>query len=145
MSKYTRPEFVLTALRLTIAVVLLAPVYFRERSKHREAIKNLPLTRTLLPAVVLAFHLISQWSFGARLTAVAQSTLICVNLVPILTLFFTFWAAKEKINRAEILGTVLAVLGLMILTGRDAASSGSNLAGNIVCITINASLAAYLA
>ena len=134
---------VLTALRLTIAVVLLAPVYLRERRRHREAMQGINLARTLPPAAVLAAHLIS-WSIGARMTAVAQSTLI-VNLVPVAMPFFLFWFVKERIARTEVIGTAVAVLGLVLLTSHDSGSGTGSLPGNLVCVGSMLLFALYLA
>ena len=141
-ASHTQP-IVLTALRLTIAVVLLTPVYLHERRKHREAAASLGLARTLPPAVVLAAHLIS-WSIGARMTAVAQSTLI-VNLVPVAMPFFLFWFARERITRAEVVGTGIAILGLVVLTYHDLGAKGGSLAGNGVCVVSMLLFALYLA
>src|SRR5450631_3464226 len=72
--------FVLTAMRLVLASVLLAPVLLAQLATHGAAFTRDHMRRTILPSVVLALHLIS-WTLGARMTAVAQATLI-VNLVP---------------------------------------------------------------
>src|SRR5476651_1261388 len=98
--------FVLTAMRLTIGAILLTPVFLYERRRYPGAFTAAHLRRTRLPAVVLAFHLMS-WTLGARMTVVAQATLI-VNLVPIAVPFFLFWIVKERINKTEVAGTVLA-------------------------------------
>ena len=53
------------------------------------------------------------------MTAVAQSTLI-VNLVPIALPFFLLALAGERLNGAEVAGTLLAILGLVGLSVKDA-------------------------
>ncbi|HXQ80765.1 MAG TPA: DMT family transporter [Opitutaceae bacterium] len=123
--------FVLSALRLLIAAGFLAPLFVAEMRRHGAAFTGDHLRRTRLPALVLAVHMIS-WTLGARITAVAQSSLI-VNLVPIALPFLLFWIASERINRAEVAGTVLAVIGLMMLSARDALTAGGSLAGDTVC------------
>ena len=135
--------FVLTALRLLIAAVLLAPVLLSEMRRHGAAFTRDHLRRTRAPALVLAVHMIS-WTLGARMTAVAQSTLI-VNLVPVALPFFLFWIASEQINRAEVTGTVLAILGLLMLSAKDAFTGGGSVAGDAVCLVSMLLFALYLA
>jgi drug/metabolite transporter (DMT)-like permease len=78
------------------------------------------------------------------MTAVAQSSLI-VNLVPIAVPFFLFWFARETINRAEVAGTLLAILGLLVLSARDGLVGGGSLAGDAVCFGSMLLFALYLA
>ena len=105
----TTDPFVLTALRLVIASFLLAPVFLLQLRRHPGAFTRHHLRRTHLPALVLALHLIT-WTLGARMTAVAQATLI-VNLVPIALPFFLLGLAKEQsrdVYSVETLGGELA-------------------------------------
>jgi drug/metabolite transporter (DMT)-like permease len=135
--------FVLTALRLVIAAVLLLPVFVAERRRHGAAFRAAHLRRTHLPAAVLALHLIL-WTLGARMTAVAQATLI-VNLVPVAVPFFLLGLAHERINRAEVAGTVLALAGLGILSARDALKGGGSAGGDGICFLSMLLFALYLA
>jgi drug/metabolite transporter (DMT)-like permease len=134
--------FVLTALRLLIAAVLLAPVQLSQMRTHGAAYTGDHLRRTRLPALVLALHMIL-WTLGARMTAVAQSTLI-VNLVPVALPFFLFWLARERINRTELVGTSLAILGLLTLSLKDAFLGGGSIAGDAVCFASMLLFAFYL-
>jgi drug/metabolite transporter (DMT)-like permease len=118
-------------------------VLFLELRMHGAAFTRDHLRRTRIPSLVLALHLIS-WTLGARMTVVAQSTLI-VNLVPIALPFFLYALAGERLNGAEIAGTVLAILGLVGLSVRDALSGGGSLAGNAVCFVSMLFFALYLA
>ncbi len=138
----TQP-FVLTAIRLVIAVALLSPVFFRELRRNQGSFTAAHAHRTRLPALVLALHLIT-WTVGARMTAVAQSSLI-VNLVPIALPFFLHWIATERINRAEVVGTALAVAGLAVLSFREALTGGGSLPGDAMCLLSMLLFALYLA
>ncbi len=138
----TTDPLVLTALRLVIAFVLMAPVFLVELRRHRGAFTADHLRRTRAPALVLAGHLIL-WTFGARMTAVAQSTLI-VNLVPVALPFFLLYMVQERINRAEVVGTALAVAGLAILSVKDAFRGGGSLAGDALCFGSMLLFALYL-
>jgi drug/metabolite transporter (DMT)-like permease len=135
--------FVLTALRLVIAVVFLAPVLWSELRRHGPAFTREHLRRTRLPALVLAGHLIL-WTLGVRMTAVAPATLI-VNLVPVALPFFLYGLASERINRAEVAGTALAILGLVVLSFKDALRGGGSVAGDAVCFASMLLFALYLA
>jgi len=125
------PPIVLAAMRLLLAAVLLAPVFWRDWRRHRAAFTRDHLRRALLPAGVLALHFIS-WAYAARMTAAAQATLI-VNLVPIAIPFFLHALLGERINRREILGTALALGGIVVLTAGDALTGGGDFRGNLVC------------
>jgi drug/metabolite transporter (DMT)-like permease len=139
----TSDPLVLTALRLVIAFIFLLPVLFAQMRKHRGSFTRDHLRRTHAPAAVLALHLIL-WTLGARMTAVAQATLI-VNLVPIALPFFLLWLARERINRAEVAGTVLSVAGLLILSVKDALKGGGSPAGDTVCFASMLLFGFYLA
>jgi drug/metabolite transporter (DMT)-like permease len=139
----TTDPLVLTAFRLVIAFVFLSPVLLWQLRKHKGAFTRAHLRRTRAPALVLALHLLS-WTIGARMTVVAQATLI-VNLVPIAVPFFLLWLARERINRTEVAGTILAVIGLAILSVKDALRGGGNLAGDAVCFVSMVLFGLYLA
>ncbi|HEY4989864.1 MAG TPA: DMT family transporter [Opitutaceae bacterium] len=135
--------FVLTAFRLVIASVFLTPVFVAQLGKYPGGFTRAHFRRTHAPALVLALHLIS-WTLGARMTVVAQATLI-VNLVPIALPFFLLWLVRERINRTEVVGTVLAIAGLVILSLKDALKGGGSLAGDAVCFASMLLFGLYLA
>jgi drug/metabolite transporter (DMT)-like permease len=139
----TTDPLVLSAFRLVIAFILLTPVLVAQLRRHGSAFTRSHLRRTHAPALVLAAHLIL-WTLGARMTVVAQATLI-VNLVPIALPFFLVWLARERINAAEVAGTVLAIAGLVILSVKDALRGGGNLAGDAVCFAAMLLFGLYLA
>lgn len=138
----TTHPFVLSAVRLWIAALLLTPLFWHEWRKHRGALPAGWLTRTTLPALMLSAHFIS-WAYGARMTMTAQASLI-VNLAPVALPFFLHWLLAERITGREILGTVLALSGVGVLSARDAFSGGGDLAGNIVCFGSMLMFAWYL-
>lgn len=137
------PPILIAAIRLLLAVVFLAPVFLRDLRAHRGAYTRAHFQRTWLPALALALHLMS-WTFGARMTLAAQATLI-VNLVPIAIPFFLHALVGEKINRAEILGTAIAVGSVVLLTAHDAFRGHIDGWGNLVCFGSLLLFAWYLA
>ncbi|MET0262091.1 MAG: DMT family transporter [Rariglobus sp.] len=139
----TTHPFVLSAVRLVIAATLLTPLFWWEWRKHRGKLPSGWWLRTTLPALALSAHFIS-WAYGARMTLTAQASLI-VNLAPVALPFFMHWLLAERINRREIVGTVLALSGVVLLSARDAFAGGGDLVGNLVCFGSMLVFAWYLA
>ncbi len=141
-ASHTHP-FMLAALRCAIAAVILAPLAWREYRRHHEVYDREHLRRTFLPALVLALHFLS-WSYGARMTIAAQASLV-VNLAPAAIPFFLHWIVGERVNRVEILGTLIALAGVVVLSARDALTGGGDFWGNVVCFGSMLLFAWYLA
>lgn len=141
-ASHTHP-FVLATLRLSLASLLLAPVAWREYRLHQATFTREHWRRTTLPALVLALHFLS-WSYGARMTIAAQASLV-VNLAPAAIPFFLHWLVSERINRVEILGTILALAGVVVLSVHDALAGGGDIWGNVVCFGSMLLFACYLA
>jgi drug/metabolite transporter (DMT)-like permease len=139
---HTHPT-VLAALRLLIASVLLAPLFWRELRRHRAAYTRQHWQRSLWPSVLLSAHFIS-WGYGSRMTFTAQASLIA-NLVPIALPFFLHWLVAERINRTEIIGTVIALSGVALLTARAALTGSGDVLGNLICFVAMVAAAAYIA
>ena len=121
---------VLSAYRLLGAALLLSPLYVLEARRHRG--KYLPRHKraTVLPALVLALHFIS-WAQGAQMTRAANASLI-VNMVPVVVPFLLFLALREKVSRQEVVGTILALCGVLWLAADDIEVS-RRLWGDVVC------------
>ena len=134
--------FIVASLRLLVACVFLAPVYLRDLARHREEYSWSHVARTVLPAVVLAAHFLS-WTAGARMTGSAQASLI-VNMVPVVMPFLLLHVTGERVNRLEVIGTALAIAGVLVLTLRDALSGGDAM-GNVVCFVSMLLFALYIA
>lgn len=147
----------LPAYRLIIATVLLAPLFVREVRKlrrgaegwegwegreGREGYSRKHLWRCFWPGIALAGHFIT-WTLGARETMAANATLI-VNLVVLAMPFFLYFAIGERVNRGEIIGSVLALSGVVMLTARDYAASPGNLDGDLWCFVSMLLAAWYL-
>jgi len=138
---HTHPT-VLAALRLLLAAALLAPLYWNARKKHQAVYTREHRGRTFLPAALLALHLIL-WGFGSRLTPVASASLIA-NLAPIALPFFLHYLVGERINRTEIIGTALALSGVIALTA-PGLRGGEGLLGNVICFGAMIAAAGYVA
>ena len=134
---------VLSAWRLLIAAAVLSPLFLRAWRRQPESLGWTDLRRSLIPGVLLALHFIS-WAAGARMTPVANATLI-VNMVPVAMPFFLFFLLREKINRGEIAGTVLALAGVTVLAWSDYRFEPENLPGDAVCFASMLLFGLYLA
>lgn len=119
----------LSSIRLLIASVVIAPLYLRDRVR----IAPIPGSRWIaLPgAIFMALHMIS-WLYGARITPAAQSTLI-VNLAPLASPFFLYLMVGEKVKSREIIGTLLALIGVVILFADDLFDDKDAVLGNVIC------------
>lgn len=133
----------LAAWRLILAALFLSPLFFLARRREPEPFGWRDLTPSVLPAILLALHFIS-WAAGARMTLAANATLI-VNMVPIVMPFFLFFLIRERVNRPEVIGTLLALAGVLVLTIGDYQIAPGNLLGDFVCFVSMLLFALYLA
>ena len=131
----------LSSFRLLGAAALLAPLFERERRRHRGRFGLASLRRSIVPGLVLAAHFVS-WAIGARMTLAANASLI-VNMVPLAMPFLLLFVAGERIARLELVATVLGLSGVVILSAGDIASG--DLAGDLVCFLSMLLFALYLA
>ncbi len=134
--------FLLAGYRLVCAALVLSPVFFVLLHRHRHAYHWSHLRRSLLPALLLAVHFMS-WNLAARWTTAPNGTLI-VNLAPIAMPFFLWLFLREVLNRGEILGTLIAVGGLVLLKAGDFALGLDTLAGDVTAFLSMCVFAAYL-
>jgi drug/metabolite transporter (DMT)-like permease len=133
----------LSAFRLLIAATLLAPVFLRDWRRHAAVFTRRDLRRALLPGVLLGLHFIS-WNIGARRTTAANASLV-VNLVPLAMPFLLALLLKERLNRLELIATVISLCGLAILAVADFNTSPAYLVGDAVCLGSMLLFALYLA
>lgn len=135
--------------RLLLAALLLLPLFLFERRQIRSQLGNSPtqnnplLLRSLVPGMLLGLHLAS-WNLGVRLTTATNATLI-VNLVPVAMPIVAFFVLREKPRNFEILGTLVAVGGLLILGVGAITLDQQNLKGDLVCFLSMILFAVYLA
>lgn len=129
--------------RLLIAAFVLGPLFYRDWKRHGSAMRSTDFWHLIWPALFLAAHF-SSWALGARLTLVANASLI-INLAPIAMPLFAFILVKERVSWKEIVGTFLAIGGVLFLSWSDFSVQGENLRGNIVCFFSMLCFTAYLA
>ena len=129
--------------RLFIAAIILTPLYLNELKKYHEKFHLRITLPSIIPGIFLGFHFLT-WVFGGRMTYAVNASLI-VNMVPIIMPIFVFLLANERINKYEIIGTVLGVIGIIILGINDFHISKQSISGDIICFISMLFLAFYLA
>lgn len=128
----------LAGYRQWFAAVALLPLFWARRALWRPEMWR----RCVVPGILLGLHFIS-WIVGARLTPAANASLI-VNLVPVAMPIFMFLVVREVINRGEVIGTLLAIVGVVLLTAADFSFDQQYFVGDVVCFGSMLLYAGYL-
>lgn len=138
----TEHPYLVAAFRLWIAALVLTPFFLAELRRNGERYSWIFLGRSTLPALALAFHFMS-WVVGARMVPVANASLV-VNMVPVALPFILWILYREVVNRAEIIATILAISGVVVLSGVSLQADRSMFIGNLVCFGSMLGYATYL-
>jgi len=133
----------LSSYRLLVAALALTPLFIRDYRKHRDSYTRAHLYACLLPGVALGLHFIT-WIIGARMTDAVNASLI-VNLVPIVMPFLMLIMVQERLTRRELVGTVLALVGLLVLSGADYKLNLEHFWGDVLCFVSMLLFSYYLA
>lgn len=104
--------FHLGMLRLWGACLFVLPFYIRARKRSAQGPAFFSWS-VIFPGLFLGLHFMA-WNVGCRHVPVANATLF-INLVPVVMPFLLYTLVGEKVNRREILGTILALAGLAVL------------------------------
>ncbi len=132
----------LSSFRLLVATVFLLPLFIKEYRVNKEEVTLKDFITPLVPAVMLSLHFIS-WIAAARMTPAANASLI-VNLVPLVMPLLLYIFLKEKINRVEMVATLLALAGVSLLGISDFNVNPEFLKGDILCFISMLFLSLYL-
>lgn len=140
----TTPPLLLASLRTLGAALILLPLYFHATRLDVSYAAHLRrLQRAILPGLMLGAHFAS-WVVGARMTPAANSSLI-VNMVPIIMPLLVFAYTRERVTRAELLGTAIALAGMALLIRQDFHFGIDSFIGDIICFISMLFYAWYLA
>lgn len=131
----------LSATRLLLAAMVLLPLAVRDWWASPVGWSEL-FYRTWPGAVFLALHFVA-WAAGARMTLAANASLV-VNLVPIAMPFMLIPFVSDRIGRREVVGTVVALLGVAVLCVPEARFDASTLGGDLMCLLAMLLATAYL-
>ncbi|MCP4377024.1 MAG: DMT family transporter, partial [bacterium] len=129
--KSVTPPILLTALRLLGASLVLSPLCIRDFRKHRKRLGWDELRMTLLAGAAMGLHF-AGWMMGARRGNPTNASLI-VNMIPAVMPLFLFVMIHERVTRAELKGTLLAITGVCILGAWDFHINRENFTGDLIC------------
>ena len=104
---------------------------------------GISLKRSLAPGILMGLHLFT-WNIGARATLAANATLV-VNMVPIAMPIVVYVLYRERLNRGQIVATLLAVSGIVVLASGSMRIGMETLLGDLVNVLSLFLLAGYLA
>lgn len=131
----------LSAVRLLLSALILSPFAVRTWRQSNLGLRGFAVS---IPAALpLAAHYLS-WFVGVRHTSAAMSTLI-VNMTPVFMPFLVWVLLRERITKMELLGSIVAIAGVVVLTlGKD--NSGENSVGGVLTCIVSIGLCSlYLA
>jgi len=139
----TDSPFLIAAYRLLLATLFLSPFFFREKQTFTPKYGRKQFSWSILPGIFLAVHFIT-WTIGVPMTTVANASLI-VNMTPVVMPLFLWLFYRENVNKFELLGTLIALIGLIVLGLSKSDFSPESVTGDLVCFSSMLCLAAYMA
>jgi drug/metabolite transporter (DMT)-like permease len=143
----TEHPLLIAAYRLFVAALVLTPLFVRQlrqtRVRDPRAYSWKQLGWSVLPAAALAIHFMS-WVIGARMTLASNASLL-VNMLPVALPFFLWVFYKERVTRIELLGTLFALVGVLLLSGSNFRVSFQTFLGDMICLGSMLAFAVYMA
>jgi len=133
----------LAAYRLLLAGALLFPLFMKHIKEVDSAYKWSHLRATVLPGILLGIHFIT-WITAVHMTTIVNASLI-VNLVPITMPFVMIALMRERLNKMEMIATVISLAGLYLLSARDFSLNRRYFQGDLLCLFSMIFLTFYLA
>jgi drug/metabolite transporter (DMT)-like permease len=134
------PLLLASGRQMTAALILL-PLFVREIRQDRDfQWKN--LLTPIIPGILLGIHFIT-WNMGARMIPGANATLI-VTLTPAVTPFFLLILAGERVTKWEGWGSLLAILGSIILAMSDLKLNREFFTGDLLCLISMVTFSIYM-
>jgi drug/metabolite transporter (DMT)-like permease len=133
----------LSSYRLLVAAIALTPLFIRDYKRQAVRVLAPHIMLGVVPGILLGIHFIS-WIKAARMTTAVNASLI-VNLSPIVMPFILFYMIRERITKRELIGTALAVAGVLVLSAADFNVSRRYFWGDVLCFGSMLFLTFYLA
>ncbi len=130
----------MTAWRLLIATLLLAPLAGRELALLSR-LKKADLLLLLLAGVCLAFHFFA-WIAAVQLTSVANAA-VCFSINPVMTAFAGYLIFREKVGPRLLVSILLGIAGVSVIGGGDLSFNREHLAGDSYAVLCSALFTAY--
>jgi drug/metabolite transporter (DMT)-like permease len=133
------PPFTLLIIRFAIALAVLGAFVVARR--EYVARRDFPLLMAI--AFVGVTISIGAQFLGTKLSTAHMGALI-TSASPAFIAIFAVWLLKERLNWSQIVGIVLATVGVLIVVGvPDAADTQSSLAGNLILLAAAVSWGLY--
>jgi drug/metabolite transporter (DMT)-like permease len=133
----------LAAYRVLVAAIVLTPIFLRETRRHPQIRVSALFKTGIIPGLALALHFMS-WVIGARMTTSVNASLI-ITLTPVVMPFLLIYMVQERITRGELLGTIIAVGGGVLLSARDFNFSRQYFWGDVLCFVSMLVYSVYIA
>jgi drug/metabolite transporter (DMT)-like permease len=129
--------------RMLVAALVLTPAFILGLKNQKLHFGWNIIKPALIPGIILAVHFIT-WIFAARITLAANATLI-VCMVPLAMPVIVFFMMGDRVKKSELVGTVIALLGVVIIGFSDSHLGGNYLRGDFLAFVSMVLLALYMA
>ncbi|GGF40248.1 membrane protein [Marmoricola endophyticus] len=134
------PALAVSMWRNAMATGLLAPVALTRRRAELRALDRRTVTMVVTAGLCLALHF-GTWVTSLRMTSVAAST----ALVSLQVVWVVAWDRLTGVRLAALAwaGLVLALGGVLVITGVDVATSTRAVVGDLLAVVGSVAVAAY--
>lgn len=139
----TLPSVLLASWRQLVAVIVLLPLFLSDWRRFKGVFGWRQVRMTIWPGIFLGGHFIT-WIIGVHLTNVANASLV-VNMLPAAMPFLAYFMVHERLTRGEVLGTLLALAGVVLLAVHDFHLSWTSFSGDVMCFFSMLLFAVYMA
>lgn len=136
------PSMIISAYRMLFTVLMIAPVVLVRHRDELMQIKGHDVLYAAASGFFLALHF-ATWITSLKLTTVAASTVL-VQTSPIFVVAGSCILFKEKINKASLIGVLIAIAGSILVGIMDFKIGGIGLFGDFLALAGAFFVAGYL-
>jgi drug/metabolite transporter (DMT)-like permease len=130
---------VLSALRTTLAAMMILPIYFWSKREQGWALRDVPVLVSLGVFGVALNQVL--FVYGLSQTSVSHSSLV-IALTPMLVLLIAAMIGQERVTSKKLFGMTIALAGVATLQLRGGAGAG-NLTGDALVFLAAITFAAF--
>ena len=136
------PALVIAMYRLVIASLLILPFTWKSAATALKSIDGRTVIQVIMAGVFLAAHFML-WITSLEYTSIASSVIL-VTAHPVFVAAVSYVLWKEKLNRLSILGIIIAMAGIVTISGGGLALGSGVFIGNTMALTAGLFAASYL-
>ncbi|WP_372995448.1 DMT family transporter [Lutispora sp.] len=136
------PAMIISAYRMLFTLLLMTPVALVKHKEELAQITKRDGLYAIVSGLFLALHF-ATWITSLKLTTVAASTVL-VQMSPIFVVAGSFVFFKETINKAALIGVIIAIAGSVLVGILDFRIGGTALAGDFLALAGAFFVAGYL-